>query len=42
VDVAGGHGLLALLFAVFEWRRFQRVVVVDTVSSLLRPLGAEL
>lgn len=31
VDVAGGHGLLALLFAVFEWRRFQRVLVVDTV-----------
>ena len=32
VDVAGGHGLLALLFAVFEWRRYQRVIVVDTVS----------
>lgn len=31
VDVAGGHGLLALLFAVFERRRFTRVIVVDTM-----------
>lgn len=30
VDVAGGHGLLACLFATFEWRRFDRVLVLDT------------
>ena len=30
VDVAGGHGLLAVLFAVFETRRFDRFVVADT------------
>ena len=30
VDVAGGHGLLAALFAVFEPKRFSRVVVADT------------
>ena len=30
VDVAGGHGLAAVLFAVFEWQRFRRVLVLDT------------
>ena len=30
VDVAGGHGLLAVLFAVFERRKFDHVLVVDT------------
>ena len=30
IDVAGGHGLLATLFAVFERRRFSRVLVADT------------
>jgi len=30
VDVAGGHGLLATLFAIFEPTRFSRVVVADT------------
>ena len=29
VEVAGGHGLLAVLCAVFEGRRFSRVVVAD-------------
>ena len=30
VDVAGGHGLLAALFAIFEAKRFPRVLVADT------------
>ena len=30
VDVGGGHGLLAALFATFEAERFSRVLVADT------------
>ena len=30
VDVAGGHGLLATLFAIFESKRFTSVLVADT------------
>ena len=30
VDVAGGHGLLAALFAIFESKRFTTVLVADT------------
>ena len=30
VDVAGGHGLLAALFAIFESKRFPTVLVADT------------
>eukprot|EP00965_Chrysotila_dentata_P178335 5889887-Pleurochrysis_carterae.AAC.4 len=29
-DVAGGHGLVGALFAVFEWRRYGSVVIADT------------
>lgn len=35
IDVAGGHGLLAVLFSMFESRRYQRVLVLDTVCSSL-------
>ena len=30
VDVAGGHGMLGLLVAVFQWKRFDKVVIADT------------
>jgi len=29
IDLAGGHGLVAALFAVFEYKRFASVVVLD-------------
>ena len=30
VEVAGGHGLLGLLFSVFEAQRFDRIIIADT------------
>jgi hypothetical protein len=38
VDLAGGHGLVAALFAVFEYKRFESVLVLD--ATLPKSFGA--